>query len=460
MFFLRSFLREAVCMGRRVLVAMSGGGDSSVAAWLLQRQGYDCAGVTMKLLRDDWMDASAPDGRVSPDGAAPVGDISVGSAPVESAPVHTGAARHPCCSLDDVEDARAVARRLGIPFYVWNFQDRFEKTVIRQFANAYAKGDTPNPCIVCNRRLKFGTLLRRARLLGFDYIATGHYARICLTPSTGRWAVRKGREAERDQSYVLASMNQLQLRRTLFPLGDFSKADVRRIAEEQGFLNARKHDSQDICFVPDGDYGAFLERYTGKPCLPGDILDLEGRVIGRHRGAVRYTLGQRKGLGVSAPEPLYVCGKSMEDNTVTLGPSAALFHRALIADDWVWSAVLPPTEPIRVRAKIRYRQTEQDAVAEPLPERRWRIVFDEPQRAITPGQAVALYRGDMILGGGRILCGDPEDELYIPARQVHLHGVSSPPSRPFRSTVTEFQVHYFEAVLSTSVPSERSGSES
>ena len=351
------------------MVAMSGGVDSSVTAWILTRQGYDCLGVTMRLHDED------------------------------PGPVASG---YPCCTDDDAEDARSVARRLGIPHSTLNLRSEFEDKVIRPFAESYERGDTPNPCIDCNRFLKFGELLRRAREAGVDYVATGHYARICWTPFARRWAVRKGLEAARDQSYVLASMTQDQLSRTLFPLGRLTKAEVRRIAEEQGFLNARKHDSQDICFVPDGDYAAFLERYTGKRYPSGDILDESGNRLGQHRGAVRYTIGQRKGLGVSAPTPLYVCAKSMRDNTVTLGPNASLFRRVLLSNGWVWGAMAPPETPFRAMAKIRYRHMEAPAVAEPSPDGTVRIRFDAPQRAITTGQAVVLYRNDEVLGGGTI----------------------------------------------------------
>ena len=350
-------------MGKTVMVAMSGGVDSAVTAWLLARQGYDCVGVTMRL-----HDEASGDGG----------------------------------SDENEENARSVARRLGIPHTVLDLRREFDENVIRPFADAYERGDTPNPCVVCNRFLKFGELLRRAREAGADYVATGHYARICFTPSTSRWAVRKGLDAARDQSYVLASLTQDQLSRTLFPLGRLTKAEVRRVAEERGFVNARKRDSQDICFVPDGDYAAFLERYAGKTYPSGDILDENGRVLGKHRGAVRYTIGQRKGLGVSAPTPLYVCGKSVRENTVTLGSNASLFRRVLLSNDWVWEAIAPPETPFRALAKVRYRHAEAPAAVEPSPDGTVRICFDAPQRAITTGQAVVLYGKDTVLGGGTI----------------------------------------------------------
>ena len=249
-------------MGKKVLAAMSGGVDSSVAVWLLQQQGFDCAGAIMLL------------------GGAGEGG-------------------------DSVEDARAVALALGIPFHVFDFSGEFDSCVLQKFAGGYLDGATPNPCIDCNRHLKFGAFLRRAVGMGFDYIATGHYARITRDTGTGLLSLQKAADRNRDQSYVLASaLPQDRLSRVLFPLGELTKPQVRQIAEEQGFANARKHDSQDICFIPDGDYGAFLERYTGKACPPGDILDLDGRVIGRHKGAVRYTAGQRKGLGIAADQPV------------------------------------------------------------------------------------------------------------------------------------------------------------
>ncbi|MDD3347815.1 tRNA 2-thiouridine(34) synthase MnmA [Oscillibacter sp.] len=363
-------------MGETVLVAMSGGVDSSVAAWLLCQQGYSCVGVTMKLYQNETVDRKG----------------------------------HTCCALEDVEDARSVARKLGIPYYVFNFSDVFAQKVLDKFVSSYARGDTPNPCIDCNRYLKFGALLHRARELGISHIATGHYARIFQIPENGRLAVGKAVDADRDQSYVLASMTQQQLRQTLFPLGGLTKPEVRSIAEAQGFCNARKHDSQDICFVPNGDYTGFLEHYTGQLSVPGPIFDQTGQVLGQHRGAVRYTVGQHKGLSLSAAEPLYVCAKSMVDNALTVGPEAALYSRALLSDDWVWGAIDALTGPRRVTAKIRYRQRACPATAEPGEDGTVLLRFDSPQRAITPGQAVVLYDGEIVLGGGTISRVLPPDE--------------------------------------------------
>ena len=353
----------------KALIAMSGGVDSSVAAFLTQQEGFDCIGVTMRLYDN------VPD---------------------------EGCESNTCCSLEDVEDARAVARRLGMPFYAFNFKADFKEKVIENFIRCYECGLTPNPCIECNRHLKFDHLLRRAQELGCDWVVTGHYAQIRRDENTGRYILYKAADLSKDQSYVLYSLTQEQLAHTRFPLGGLSKQAARQIAQEQSFVNARKHDSQDICFVPDGDYVAFMERYTGKSYAPGSFLDLDGNVVGTHQGAVRYTLGQRKGLGLAMGAPVYVCAKDMEKNTVTVGPDEALYATSLLADNWNWFPFPELTESIRVSAKARYNQPPQPATVYPEENGVARVVFDAPQRALTPGQAVVLYDGDMVIGGGTI----------------------------------------------------------
>ena len=355
-------------MAEKVLVAMSGGVDSSVAAYLLQQQGYACIGVTMRLYEN------------------------------ETAGIPRG---HTCCSLDDVEDARAVAYDLGMPYYVLNFTEEFDEKVIRKFVQVYQNGGTPNPCIDCNRYLKFDHLLNRARELGCDYIATGHYVQR-WQDENGRWGLRKNDDPGKDQSYVLYSLTQDQLAHTLFPLGGMHKDAVRAIAEEQGLCNARKHDSQDICFVPDGDYARVIEINTGKKYPEGNFVTKDGKILGRHKGIIRYTIGQRKGLGLALPQPMYVCEKRTDTNEVVLCTDDELFSRELIADDFNWIAFERPDEPFRAKAKIRYSQSEQPSTVTPLDGGKVKVVFDEPQRAITPGQAAVLYDGEAVLGGGVI----------------------------------------------------------
>ena len=271
-----------------------------------------------------------------------------------------------------------------------------------KFVRCYERGDTPSPCIDCNRYLKFGALLRRARELGCRYVVTGHYAQIHQDPESGRYLLYKAADRAKDQTYFLYCLTQDMLAHTLFPLGSLTKPEVRAIAAEHGFVTARKHDSQDICFVPGGDYIAFLERYTCKHYAPGDFLDEAGHVVGQHRGAVRYTIGQRKGLGLAMGEPVYVCRKDMQANTVTVGPNSALFSRGLRANDWNWFPFPELTAPADVTVKIRHSQFEQPARVIPEADGFARVEFTEPMRAVTPGQAVVLYQGDMVLGGGTI----------------------------------------------------------
>ncbi|MCD8376651.1 MAG: tRNA 2-thiouridine(34) synthase MnmA [Oscillospiraceae bacterium] len=346
----------------RALIAMSGGVDSSVAAYLTMEQGYDCLGCTMKLFQ--------------------------------------GERGGSCCSLEDVEDARAVARRLGMPYYVFNFSDRFQEAVMEPFVRSYQRGRTPNPCIECNRRLKFDCLLERAIVLGCGKLVTGHYARV--QREGNRYVLKKALNPDKDQSYVLYMLTQAQLAHILFPLGGLDKEQVRRLAGEQGFLNAQKPDSQDICFVPDGDVGNFIQRYTGAPLPPGDFIDSQGRVLGRHRGLARYTIGQRRGLGVSLGERRYVCALNPEANTVTLGDNRELFRRGLWVGDFNWISGAPPGDSFSCAAKIRYRQPEQPAQAAVREDGTVAVTFQRPQRAVTPGQAVVLYDGDTVLGGGVI----------------------------------------------------------
>ena len=348
---------------KKALIAMSGGVDSSVAAYLTMQEGFDCAGATMRLF--DGEDKN-------------------------------------CGSSEAVNDARSVADRLGIPFYVFNNTEEFRHCVIDDFVAAYEHGLTPNPCIQCNRHLKFSRFLEQALALDCEYIVTGHYARIARDPATGRYLLYKAADSAKDQSYFLYALTQQQLARIRFPLGSFTKGQIRGIASEQGFINAKKRDSQDICFVPDGDYAAFLRRHTGKTYPSGNYLDVQGNVVGKHSGAVNYTLGQRKGLGIAMGAPVYVCAKDMQANTVTVGPNDALFHSTLLAKDWFFFPFDSLAEPIRVKAKTRSRMIEQPATVYPEENGYCRVVFDEPQRAITPGQAVVLYDGDLVVGGGTI----------------------------------------------------------
>ncbi|QWT18303.1 tRNA 2-thiouridine(34) synthase MnmA [Collinsella sp. zg1085] len=390
---------------------MSGGVDSSVTAYVLQQEGYECVGATMRLTC-----------------SRSFGDEG----------------GRTCCSLADIADAEAVCARLGIPYHVLDMRDIFERTVIDKFVHSYQQGYTPNPCIDCNRFLKFGALAEYALEHDFDAIATGHYAQIqSIAPNTelnaypllnsiqtrinneSFWTLRRALDSTKDQSYVLYALTQHALAHTLLPLGSLIKErDVRRIAAEQGFINAEKQDSQGICFVPDGNYAHYIEEHTGKALQPGDILNTQGEVIGQHLGALNYTIGQRKGLGVAMLHPVYVVDIDAKANTVTLGEESDLMSSGLLADDWIWSVPAHAihelldedynahAEGLPVLARIRYHQEPQPArllwdTETELPHRRVRINFDTDQRAIAPGQAVVVYAGDVVLGGGTAIQAFP-----------------------------------------------------
>lgn len=352
---------------KRALIAMSGGVDSSVAACLIQEQGMECVGCTMKLYENE--DAGIPKG-------------------------------HTCCSLDDVEDARRVCYRLGMLHYVFNFTDDFREKIIDRFICSYQQGITPNPCIDCNRFMKFDKLFYRAKALDCDYVVSGHYARI--REQDGKYQLLKAVDETKDQSYVLYSMTQEQLAHTLFPLGGLEKTEVRSIAEAHDFVNANKPDSQDICFVPDGDYARVIELRTGQKSEPGDFVDMEGNVLGRHKGIIHYTIGQRRGLGLALKASMYVVKIDVKNNRVILGFNEDLFSTDVNIKEFNWISGTAPEGPVRCKAKIRYRQKEQWATAVAVGEDRVKVVFDEPQRAVTAGQAAVLYDGDVVLGGGVI----------------------------------------------------------
>ena len=361
---------------RKAIIAMSGGVDSSVAALLTKETGDECIGATMKLFHNE--------------------DIGVKR-------------EKTCCSLDDVEDARNVCYRMGIRYYVFNFSERFKEDVMDRFVDAYEHGATPNPCIDCNRYLQGGASQQFAMIPMnlmkngvADYIVTGHYARVEYDEEKNRYLLKKAVDDTKDQSYVLYMLTQEQLAHISLPLGGLRKTEVREIAEKHGFVNARKHDSQDICFVPDGDYAKFIEQYTGRKSIPGDFVDTEGNILGKHKGIIHYTLGQRRGLGIPAASRLYVCDISPKTNQVVLGNNEDLFHSELTATKVNLISCESLKEPMRLKAKIRYRHPEQEAVAWQTEDGVLHVRFDKPQRAITRGQAVVLYDGDIVVGGGVI----------------------------------------------------------
>ena len=351
----------------KALIAMSGGVDSSVAAFLIREKGMDAVGCTMKLYDND--DAAIPK-------------------------------ENTCCSLDDIEDARSVSYRLGMPYYVFNFKDDFKEKVIDNFIYCYEHGMTPNPCIECNRYLKFNKLFERAKIMDCDYVVTGHYARIEKTPEG--FILKKAIDDTKDQSYVLYSLTQEQLEHTLFPLGELTKTKAREIAEQNGFINANKPDSQDICFVPDGDYAKVIKAHTGKEYLPGNYVSTSGEILGTHKGIINYTIGQRKGLGIALGEPRFVCRIDPARNEVVLGINDELMTKNVHVVDVNWILGFAPGSTFECSARVRYKHKEQPCVVTVNEDGSCDVAFEDSIRAATPGQSCVFYKGDVVLGGGKI----------------------------------------------------------
>lgn len=359
-------------MAKKVVIGMSGGVDSSVAAYLLKKAGYDVIGVTMQIWQENETEVDEAEGG--------------------------------CCGLSAVDDARRVAANLGIPYYVMNFRGEFQKEVIDYFIDEYTNGRTPNPCIACNRYVKWESLLKRSMDIGADYIATGHYARIEQLEN-GRYAIKRSVTAAKDQTYALYNLTQEQLSKTLMPVGEFTKDQIREIAKEIQLPVAHKPDSQDICFVPDHDYVAFIEEQTGKSFPKGEFIDTDGNVLGKHNGMIHYTIGQRKGLGISLGKPAFVVDMIPEKNQVVIGDNEEVFAKGLLAEKMNFMAIPEPKigEEVRLFAKIRYNHQGAVCSIKRIDEQYCEVIFDEPQRAITPGQAVVFYTGEYVAGGGTIV---------------------------------------------------------
>ncbi len=354
----------------KVVVAMSGGVDSSVAAAILLEEGYDIIGVTMQV----WPRVSCAEKQFD----------------------------KACCSIEAIDDARRVADRLGFPHYVLNFRDTFQEMVIDNFIEEYRRGRTPNPCVRCNRFVKFESLLTKARGLGAEYVATGHYSRVVYDDSIDRWRLKRGLDNSKDQSYALYSMSQYQLAHTLMPLGTMAKDDVRALAAKLGLNVAAKPDSQEICFVENKDYPGFLKQHVPEVAKPGPILDMDGKVLGQHNGIAFYTIGQRKRLGISAKEPHYVVRIDTEKNAIIVGRNDDLYTKGLIATDLNYILFKSLNSSVAVTAKIRYNMKDSPALLTNVVEGQAQVIFDQPQRAITPGQAAVFYQGDDVVGGGTI----------------------------------------------------------
>lgn len=355
---------------KKVVVGMSGGVDSSVAAYLLKEQGYDVIGVTMQIWQDEDNVTLEQNGG--------------------------------CCGLSAVDDARRVADQLNIPYYVMNFKNEFRKNVMDYFIGEYLKGKTPNPCIACNRYVKWESLLKRSLDIGADYIATGHYARIEKLPN-GRFAIKNSVTATKDQTYALYNLTQYQLAHTLMPIGEFEKDHIRKIANDIGLMVANKPDSQEICFVPDNDYAGFIERETNIKSVEGDFVNLKGEILGKHKGIVHYTVGQRKGLGLAMGHPVFVIKIRPETNEVVIGENEDVFEQKLYANNLNFMSIDSLEGSMRVKAKIRYSHSGSDCTIRLVDEDTIECIFDEKQRAITPGQAVVFYDGEYVAGGGTII---------------------------------------------------------